>query len=185
MIESFLNSTPWYWPALAFAVAVSLATFRPLARALHAPRAVALLLVLGLTGIVALTLTPGNDAFSPYVFQDCFVRVVRPIGLDRFTNLGERGLNVLLFVPLGLGLGALPGSRVKWALIAGALALPFLIEWIQYVIPVLGRSCSSIDVVDNLTGLIVGLGAGLIGRLAYSVGSRTRPDDPQAGIENG
>ena len=53
------------------------------------------------------------------------------------------------------------------------------------MIPVLGRSCSSIDVVDNLTGLIVGLGVGLIGRLAYSVGSRARPDDPQAGMENG
>ena len=185
MIESFLNSTPWYWPALAIAVAVSLATFRPLARALRAPRAIAFLLVLGLSGIVALTLTPGNEAFSPYVFQECFVRFVRPIGFERFANLGERGLNVLLFLPLGLAIGALPRSRVKWALVVAALALPFLIEGIQYLIPVLGRSCSSIDVVDNLTGLVLGLGVGMVGRLALSVNSKPEPDDPHAGLENG
>lgn len=185
MIGSFLNSTPWYWPALAIAVAVSLATFRPLAAWLHAPRAIVLLLVLSFSGIVALTLTPGDDAFSPYLFQDCFVRIVRPIGFERIANLGERGLNVLLFVPLGLAIGALPGSRVKWGMVAGALALPFLIEGIQYVLPALGRSCTSVDVVDNLTGLVVGLSVGLIARLAVSIGSRPRSDDPQAGVEKG
>jgi glycopeptide antibiotics resistance protein len=185
MIESFLNSTPWYWPALAIAIAISLATFRPLARVLDTPRALTFVLVLSLTGIVALTLTPGNDAFSPYLFQDCFVRLVRPIGFERIANLGERGLNVLLFVPLGLAIGALPRSRVKLGLAIGALALPLVIEGIQYVFPALDRSCSSIDVVDNLTGVVVGLSVGLIARLVVSIGSKPSRGDPQAEIDGG
>jgi len=172
MITSFLNSTPWLWPALAIAVAVSLALFRPLARALHAPRVAALLILLGLTGIVALTLTPGEDAFAPYLFQDCFVRLVPPIGVGRVLNFGERGLNVLLFIPLGLGLGLLPGSRVKVGLVGAALVLPFAIEAFQYLVPALDRSCSTVDVIDNLTGLIVGLAVGLAGRLVVSHGQR-------------
>lgn len=185
MIESYLNSNPWYWPALALAIAFSLATFRPAARVLGTPRGLTFLLVLSLSGIVALTLTPGNDAFSPYLFQDCFVRFVRPIGFERFTNLGERGLNVLLFIPLGLAIGALPRSGIKWALAIGAISLPFLIEGLQYAVPVLARSCSSVDVVDNLTGLVVGLVVGLVARLGLTLASRTRDEDSRVEPENG
>jgi glycopeptide antibiotics resistance protein len=180
MIESFLNSTPWLWPALALAVAISLVLFRPLARVLNAPRPVALLILLGLGGIAALTLTPGEDAFARPFFQDCFVRLAPPIGVGRVLNLGERGLNVLLFLPLGLGLGLLPGSRTKLALVAGALVLPFVIEGIQYLAPALDRSCSTVDVVDNLTGLLVGLVVGLVGRVVLSFTSRSGGDPAPA-----
>jgi hypothetical protein len=179
MIGSFLDSSPWLWPALAFATSVSLVAFRPVARLLRAPRPVVFLLLLSLGGIVALTLSPRDDAFSPYLFAECFVRIVRPIGFERVLNLGERGLNVVLFIPFGACLAALPGSRTKLGLIAAALALPFVIEGIQYVVPALDRSCSSVDVIDNLTGLALGLVAGsAIGagiRLASS--GRTGPDD--------
>jgi hypothetical protein len=166
MLETFLSSSPWLWPALAMAMVVSLLTFRPLARRLHTPPAVAFLLVLSLSGIVALTLTPGDDAFSRFNFADCFVRVARPIGLERLLNFGGRGLNVLLFVPLGAAIAALPRSRTKLVLLVGALALPFLIEGIQYYFSALDRSCSTLDVVDNLTGLGVGL---ILGTLASAV----------------
>ena len=142
-----------------------------------APPAVAFLLVLSLSGIVALTLTPGDDAFSRFNFADCFVRVARPIGLERLLNFGGRGLNVLVFVPLGAAIAALPRSRTKLALLAGALVMPFLIEGIQYYFSALDRSCSTLDVVDNLTGLIVGL---IIGALASAaVGRRSGSPTPQ------
>jgi hypothetical protein len=177
MLETFLNSSPWLWPALALAMAISLLTFRPVARRLHAAPAVAFLLVLSLSGIVALTLTPGDDAFSRFNFADCFVRVARPIGLERLLNFGGRGLNVLLFVPLGAAIAALPRSRTKLALLVGALVLPFLIEGIQYYFSALDRSCSTLDVVDNLTGLVVGL---IIGALASAVvGRRSGSPSPQ------
>ncbi len=185
MIESFLNSTPWLWPALALAVSISLVLFRPLARALHAPRAVAFLILLGLGGIVALTLTPREDAFSLFNVQDCFVRWVPPIGVGRVLNLGERGLNVLLFLPLGLGLGLLPRSRAKLALVAGALALPFVVEGVQYLAPALDRSCSTVDLVDNLTGLLVGLVVGLVGRFVLSLAERGRRGPAATELEAG
>ena len=173
MIASFLNSTPWLWPALALAVSVSLLAFRPLARVLHAPRSVAFALLLGLGGIVALTVTPGPDAFLPvHYYRDCVVEIVRPIGFGRVLNLGERGLNVLLFIPLGAGIGALPWSKAKGGLLVAGLVLPFAVEGIQYLVPALDRSCSSVDVIDNLTGLVVGLVVGVVVRLGLTLAGR-------------
>jgi hypothetical protein len=177
MLETFLSSSPWLWPSLAMAMVVSLLAFRPVARRLHAPSAVAFLLVLSLSGIVALTLTPGDDAFSRFNLADCFVRVARPIGLERVLNFGGRGLNVLLFVPLGAAIAALPRSRTKLMLLVGALAMPFLIEGSQYYFSALDRSCSTLDVVDNLTGLVVGL---VIGAVAGVV-VRRRPRSASLG----
>jgi glycopeptide antibiotics resistance protein len=162
------------WPALAFAISASLVAFRPAARLLRAPRPVVFLLLLSLGGIVALTLSPRDDAFSPYLSAECFVRIVRPIGFERMLNLGERGLNVVLFIPFGACLGALPRSRTKVGLIAAALALPFVIEGIQYLVPALDRSCSSVDVVDNLTGLALGL----VGGFVIGAGIRLAPSGP-------
>jgi VanZ like family len=185
MIGTFLNSTPWMWPALALATSASLVAFRPLALLLRAPRPVVFLLLLSLGGIVALTLTPGEDAFSPYLVAECVVRIVRPIGFERVMNLGERGLNVVLFIPLGASLAALPRSRTKLGLIAVALVLPFVIEGLQYVVPALGRSCSTVDVIDNLTGLLVGLVIGLgvrpLGALMSRAGRRTTTSDATDG----
>ncbi len=55
-----------------------------------------------------------------------------------------------------------------------AIALPFAIETIQLLLPVLDRACESADVVDNLTGLVIGLGGGVVaGWLGRSLGRRT------------
>jgi hypothetical protein len=42
------------------------------------------------------------------------------------------------------------------------VALPFAIEGFQLVVTPLGRACQSADMVDNLTGLVLGLGAGWV-----------------------
>ncbi len=185
MIGAFLNSTPWFWPALALAVSASLVACRPLARGLRTSPLVAFLLVLSLGGIAALTLTPGEDAFEPFNRSFCSIDLVGPIGVGRVLNLGERGLNVLLFLPLGAAIALLPWSRAKAALIAGAVVLPFVIEGYQYALPAFGRSCSSVDVVDNLTGLLVGftvgalvgVGIGVAGRRPGALGPSPTPGD--------
>ena len=41
-----------------------------------------------------------------------------------------------------------------------AILLPIVIETIQAVVPALGRVCQSGDVVDNWTGLALGLAIG-------------------------
>ena len=72
-------------------------------------------------------------------------------------------LNVALFIPLGIAIGLVHVSRPWAALTFAAIALPFAIEAIQLVAPILDRGCQSADVVDNLTGLALGLliGTGL------------------------
>jgi hypothetical protein len=53
-------------------------------------------------------------------------------------------------------------SRARSFLIAGALALPFAIELTQLRVPSLGRYCDSMDIADNLIGLVLGFAAGAI-----------------------
>ena len=101
------------------------------------------------------------------------VELVRPLGFGRVLNFGERGLNVLLFIPFGAAIGALPSSRAKAGLLAASLVLPFFVEGIQYVVPALDRSCSTVDVIDNLTGLAIGLAIGILVRLGLTVAGRT------------
>ena len=90
-------------------------------------------------------------------------------------RLDEASLNVLLFVPLGVSIALLPRSRLKAAIVVVAIALPFAIEAAQLVVLWLDRACESADVVDNLTGLAIGLGGGIVARrLAAGPGSRPR-----------
>ena len=156
MIESVLQATPWFWPTLTLAVVASVILYRPVARLLGAPNVVALLLLVSLGGIVALTLTPGGFAFEPSESTTCDLRLVPPLALDRLLSLGQRSLNVLLFVPFGVSVGLLPWNARKLLVMLGALALPFVVEGLQYAVPRLRHACVATDVIDNLTGLIGG-----------------------------
>lgn len=44
----------------------------------------------------------------------------------------------------------------------GATALPFALEYAQYLVPSLGRACDAQDIWDNLFGLAIGLLGGLL-----------------------
>jgi glycopeptide antibiotics resistance protein len=65
-----------------------------------------------------------------------------------------------MFIPLGATIGLVPRSRRMAVVLIAAIALPFAIEITQMLLPVLARACESADVVDNLTGLVVGIGGG-------------------------
>jgi glycopeptide antibiotics resistance protein len=67
-----------------------------------------------------------------------------------------------MFIPLGVTIALVPRSRRKVVVLIAAIALPFAIETAQLLLPVLDRACESADVVDNLTGLVVGLGGGVV-----------------------
>jgi hypothetical protein len=49
-------------------------------------------------------------------------------------------------------------------LLLAAIALPFVIEIIQLLAPVLARGCQSSDVIDNLIGLSIGFAIGVVAR---------------------
>ena len=102
------------------------------------------LIVLGAAIIAVATLTPSGDDQIPAQF--CLV-------------CGELGgvdvvLNILLYLPLGFGLG-LWGAR-RWAAAIGMCAASIVIELLQLsVIP--GRDGSIGDVVTNALGGLIGL----------------------------
>jgi len=168
---------PWFIPGVAVSVAVSLAVGGRVGRVLGARRALGSLLVVGLGIILSATLTPlrGSLDFDTVMRGSCdFSRM----GLPPFSELrwmSDTSLNVLLFIPLGFSVALLPRSRRILAVIGGAVALPFAIEATQLLLPALSRGCESADVVDNLTGLAVGLAGGVVvGTLAGVVGRRAR-----------
>ena len=154
-----MGEYPWLVPGAIAALLVGIALSDRAARWLGVTRPVAAVLLVTLLVILAATLAPPG---RPHAFQ-----VVAP-GTCDFSRFGLPPLgqllapsdvtgNVLGFIPLGFAIGLVPRSRRKALVLAGAIALPFLIEALQLMVTPLGRVCQSGDVVDNLTGLAIGL----------------------------
>jgi hypothetical protein len=118
----------------------------------------ALIVSLGL--ILSATITPTQEAIQGRAgMAGCDLFRVGLARLHEVLEFGDTGLNVL-FVPLGAAIGLLPRSRRKAAIVVAAFALPFAIERVQLLAPLLHRGCQSADVIDNLTGLAIGLAGG-------------------------
>lgn len=163
------HSAPWVLPALVVTLLISLLVYRWLARKFHVAPWFMFGFMLCLGSILSITLTPGEWNPSHY----CNMRVTFPRPSD-LVFLTERGLNVWLFVPLGLVLSQTPRPRLGALFFAGAIALPFVIEGLQLMVPGIGRSCQATDVVTNLTGLFLGSFAGLALRIFWSGINRNR-----------
>ena len=118
--------------------------------------------MLSLGIILSATLTPLRWAidFGATGSGVCDFSRIGLAPLGELLRFNDTSLNILLFIPLGVTIGLVPMSRRKAAVVAAAMALPFAIETIQLLVPWLDRGCQSADVIDNLTGLIVGLAAG-------------------------
>jgi glycopeptide antibiotics resistance protein len=158
MIAEVVAGIPWFWPVTAATVGVATLFSRQVARSFGSTRLHALVLLVSVGGIVALTLTPAGD-FGGHA---CRIPSSWPITLDDFVPPTARGLNVVLFIPLGVALGLMPRSPIKGQAVFFAVISPLLIELTQSVVG-LGRTCEATDVVDNLTGLAVGfLIAGMV-----------------------
>ena len=165
---------PFFLPAITLALVVSILVSGPVSRALGTSRPVASLLGFGVGLIVASTLTP-RALFGPggSVHPTCdFSRLGLP-SWQELLSIYDAGGNILMFIPLGVAIGLLPGSRARRALAVGAVLSPFVIEATQLLVPPLERACQSGDVVDNLIGLALGFAAGLVlSRIAARVPGR-------------
>jgi len=163
---------PWLLPGAAIAFVVSLAASGAVGRALRVRRPIACVMVLSLGIILAATLTPQSEAlaFGARGSSSCDLSRLGLAPLRELLRLSDSGGNILMFIPLGATIGLVPRSRRKAAIVIAAIALPFGIETIQLLLPVLDRACESADVIDNLTGLAIGLAGGVAaGRLAGAV----------------
>jgi len=171
------RALPWFLPGFAISVGISLTTGGRVGRALGLRRVVATALVVSLGIILSATLTPQWEAlaFGARGPASCDFSRIGLASLDELRTKGDALGNILMFIPFGVAIGLLPRSRRKAAIVGFAIALPFAIETIQLLLPVLDRACESADVVDNLTGLVIGLGGGSVaGWLAAAVYRRAR-----------
>jgi glycopeptide antibiotics resistance protein len=108
------------------------------------------------------TLTPAADAPTQ---SDLVLRVLSRLqGYDRLSWLtydrAEYLANVAMFIPVGLFLLLLFGTRFWWLAVAAALTMTSLIETAQRSIP--GRVSDERDIAANTMGAVVGVAVGLV-----------------------
>jgi hypothetical protein len=164
-VRSFIANVPLFVPGVLLAIVVASLVGRRLAIRLTSSPWVAFLLVVSVGIIVSATLTPLADALESGRGSNgvCDLDRIGWAPVRLYLGITEESMNVLMFVPLGIAISLVPGARGRRLTVA-ALALPFAIELAQMLMPVLGRECEAADMVDNPTGLIIGLAVGRLGR---------------------
>ena len=155
---------PWFVPGIAISLIVSVALSGDVGRALRVQRPVAWVMVLSLGVILAATMTPQWEAlaFGTQGSSSCDFSRIGLAPLRELFRFDDTSLNVLMFIPLGATIALVPRSGRKAVIMVAALALPFAIETAQLLLPALDRACESADVIDNLTGLVIGLTGGAV-----------------------
>ncbi len=114
---------------------------------------------LGFVGLVTLTPASGQPDYAALA-ERVLARLERYRGLDPVTarmsvERVEFLANVALFVPVGVFVLLLFGSRLWWVAIAGSIALTSAIETAQRSIP--GRVSDPRDVLANSAGSLIGV----------------------------
>ena len=162
-----MSNVPWFWPGVLVSLVAGTLLAVPVGRTLRIQQVLAGVLLFSVGIIVAATLTPLRGALEMGAVGTGTCDFSR-LGLAPFAELryrNETSLNIVLFVPFGLGISQVTQPRLRGTLLLAAIALPFAIEAVQLAAPVLARGCQSADVIDNLTGLAIGFGLGSIARL--------------------
>lgn len=165
MIRAFLRGTPWAVPAGVLALVIATAVAWPVVRRLKVRLVPVWLFLTAAGGFLAATVTPSPAAGHWNWRGVTSFAVVLP-SPNALHSLNDTSVNVLLGVPLGLAAVWLSGEcRRRWPLLV-AVALPFLVEAIQALLP-LGRSGFQLpDVIANGIGLVSG---GVLGVLVVGV----------------
>ena len=160
----YFSVLPWLVPGVALALVVSIVATGRLARWFSVPRVVAWVLIISTGVILAATMTPLGLEYKPepQSARSCDFSRIGPADIADLIRPTDALGNILMFIPLGFAIALAARSSRKAAVLAGAFALPFLIEATQLVVTPLGRGCQSADVTDNLTGLVLGLTVGTV-----------------------
>lgn len=168
-LRLILKALPWTGPAIVGGALLAIVSFFLFARRrTHADRFGFALVVWCLVVAGVVTLSPVKNDYFGVPANGCDWSIWRPLAREYWFSAGSRPPNVWLFLPAGVGVMLL--DRI-WRKLLGVMflfALPPAIETIQDLYPELKRSCSSQDVVDNWTGLVIGLVVGAV--LAILVG---------------
>jgi len=179
-MRAFTETVPLFVPVVVLSITLATVAAGRTAAWMNARPAVSWLLLVGFGVILAATLTPLRDAIEHGLVSSgtCDLRRIGPAPLGAYLRPNETSANVVLFIPLGLALGMLPGSRRTKTIILCASLLPLAIEVTQLAFPVWARGCQTADVFDNLLGLALGFLGGHVLRVRL-LGRRSpwsRPD---------
>lgn len=163
-MSPFGDALPWLVPGTIVALAVSILASEPLGRWLGVRRGIAWVLLFCLGVILSSTLSPldRGGVVAPGTALTCDSSRTWPASPSDLRHGVDVALNILMFMPLGWAIAIAPRSRRKVLVLVGAIALPFAIESAQLLVSGLGRACQTADVVDNLTGLVIGLAGGIV-----------------------
>ena len=165
-MRGFVENVPLFLPAFLVAVVAAVVLTPTIAPMLASRRWPTFLLIVSIGLIGAATLTPLQSALDGVLLHPGTCDL-RRVGLSDLIFGGLRWndarLNVLLFMPLGVAIGLLRPSRRRLVLLAVAALSPIVIELTQMLAVQLGRGCQLADVVDNLIGLAMGFGVGIVG----------------------
>jgi len=161
-VHEVLTSLPWLIPGVVVALVIGVLAGARVGGRLGFHPMLGALLLFSLGVILAGTLTPlaAEEVLPPEARATCDLSrtwLATPIDL---ASRDDVLLNILLFMPFGFAIGSIPWSWRKVVVTIAAIGLPFLIEGIQLTALSLGRGCQSADVIDNLTGLVIGFCAG-------------------------
>ena len=163
LLQVTWGTVPWAIPLVAASAmaAVIVALTQRETRGARAWLIAALIVSAAL--VVGITLTPNAGIETSSLVDPRWDR--GPWGYVRqpeyWLHLDERSLNVALFIPLGLTLGLLARGATRWVILGCGLALPWLVEGLQAVLP-FDRDPQAIDLADNTTGFAIGYTAGLL-----------------------
>jgi hypothetical protein len=162
-MRAMMSVLPWFLPGVAVAIGVGLAFGSRVGRMLGTRPLLGWALILSLGVVLSATLTPRNGPETGSGrTSSCDFERIGPAAVEDLLVVNDTSLNVLLFVPLGVTIGAIPRPRRMAILLVGAAMLPFAIEWAQLLAPDLNRACETADIADNLTGLAAGLVVGIL-----------------------
>ncbi|MEA2675534.1 MAG: hypothetical protein QOI92_2726 [Chloroflexota bacterium] len=177
-VVRYLTDVSLLWPGVVIAGVLAGAFGDRLGRRLAVPRWIGALLIFALGLIASATLTPSHEALRSGADGSgtCDLSRIALAPLSEILAFDDAGFNVLLYLPLGVAVGSLPWRRssLGWWLLA--LGLAPAVELTQLVVTPLDRACQSSDVIDNLTGFVVGA---VVATAVRSLGKRWRAPDEQ------
>lgn len=113
---------------------------------------------IALAGVLAVTLTPDEWDMGEKV--TCIFSLPTTLGLFALPALTQDSLNALLLLPLGFF--SVLATRRAWMAALTVVMTPICIELIQALVPVLDRTCSSQDIINNISGGLLGVALGIL-----------------------
>lgn len=159
------TETPWARAGLVVVALVAVLLAVPAAKLLKSNPVIVGLLIGAFGAVLVFTLTPRIRAYGEP--GTCYLQFGKPTRADLLQPT-DVSMNLLLLFPVGVLLTWLRPVIAVCGTFLLALALPVAIEYTQYAMVSLGRTCSFYDIETNVIGLLIGVAVGLVIRLIWT-----------------